>query len=1124
MNKIYRVIWNEITCTFVAVAEIAKGRGKGHSISPGGVATYRNFVFRPLVLAMAMFGLGAQASPPAPGQLPTGGQVVAGQATISQNNAQMNVQQSSANAVVNWQTFNVGSQAQINFQQPSSSAAILNRVQDPNPSQIFGRISANGQVFITNSSGVYFSPTANVNVGALTVTTHGISNEDFMAGNYRFTRDGATGKIINEGQLTAELGGYIALLAPEVRNQGVIVAQMGTVALASGEAIQLQLDGNRLLDILVEPSKIAALIENKSAIEAPGGLIILSAKAADSLLGGVVRNTGRIEATGLSMKGGKIVLSASSKVDNAGLVSTNAGLDGSPAGEILVSAPHLVNSGSITANALTPEGRGGRIQIDAETIENSGIISAVGGQSASAEGGLLQLSAKVIDQTASGKLDVGSGKQAGVMELTATESLSLAGELNARSENGDGGRILLNSNGDITLSSARLDTSGANAGGHVVVDAGQGRQSPLPDAPEHKPTLALIGTTQIRASGRHAQGGYVSLTGERVGLFDASLVDASGATGGGTVLIGGDYQGNNPDVRNAQATYVAADVAIRADATEQGDGGKVIVWADDFTRYQGHISAQGGAAGGDGGFAEVSGKRTLAFEGTVDLKAAQGKNGTLLLDPTNLTITTTSNNINGATPFTPTGAASTLNVSTLALALDSADVVVTTMGSLDTGAEAGDITVASSIGWFTANKLTLQAAGAITINDSVNIQTFDGSLVLDAVTGITQNTSTAGRLLIGGTTELSTTSGNISLNSTTNLLSGAVTAMATNGDISIKNARALVLGNVSASGSVTLETTDNAGSITSSGTFAAGSLYAKAQDTGGISIADVNGSLTVSLLEAGGAITLGNADTGSLTFAHASDGSNVIVGNDAAGGQASGIVTIIGHTITLNDPIRTKGGNVNLESKTGAVTTASDAHIVTTADPDTGTASGLVTVTAANGISLQNITTTGAQNAIGVGSNAAAVTLTATTGDINVGAINTNGGLAATNVSYPNRNGGNAGSIIINAPGGTMYLNGDLNAIGGSPYGAATQGLGGYINLKTPVILTADRVISSGATSGYIDIDSTVDSDIASRSLTVTAGTGNVTFNGVIGGTAALKSLAVSSSYRTDIEKNVTTK
>lgn len=226
MNKIYRLIWNETTRTWAAVAENARACGKRAS---GAVL-------------LAASGV-ALAAPPAPDQLPAGGQVVAGSASIGQAGAVMNINQSSQRAAIDWQTFNVGSAASVNFNQPSAASVTLNRVLDSNPSQIFGRITAPGQVFLTNPGGVYFAPGASVDVGALVATTHSISNADFMAGNDRFTRNGATGSIINEGNLSAALGGYIALLAPEVRNQGVIVAQMGTVALAAGEAYTLQFSG-----------------------------------------------------------------------------------------------------------------------------------------------------------------------------------------------------------------------------------------------------------------------------------------------------------------------------------------------------------------------------------------------------------------------------------------------------------------------------------------------------------------------------------------------------------------------------------------------------------------------------------------------------------------------------------------------------------------------------------------------------------------------------------------------------------------------------------------------------------------------------------------------------------------
>ena len=141
----------------------------------------------------------------------------------------MTINQSTNRAAINWNTFNVGSGATVNFVQPSTSSVTLNRVSDPNPSQIFGHINANGSVFLLNGSGAYFAPGSSVNVGAFLTTTHSISDADFMAGNNRFTRNGATGAIINEGDINAALGGYVALLAPEVRNHGVIVAQLGTV-------------------------------------------------------------------------------------------------------------------------------------------------------------------------------------------------------------------------------------------------------------------------------------------------------------------------------------------------------------------------------------------------------------------------------------------------------------------------------------------------------------------------------------------------------------------------------------------------------------------------------------------------------------------------------------------------------------------------------------------------------------------------------------------------------------------------------------------------------------------------------------------------------------------------------
>ncbi|MGQ4645929.1 CHAT domain-containing protein [Lyngbya aestuarii] len=131
----------------------------------------------------------------------------------------------------------------------------------------------------------------------------------------------------------------------------------------------------------------------------------------------------------------------------------------------------------------------------------------------------------------------------------------------------------------------------------------------------------------------------VSVLGNKVGLFGATI-NASGNNSGGTVLVGGNYQGQGT-VPNASRTYVSSDSTINADALIQGDGGRVIVWADEATEFLGKIITTGGTQGGDGGFVEISGKQSLVFDGQVDVSAPLGNNGTLLFDPENIFITAT---------------------------------------------------------------------------------------------------------------------------------------------------------------------------------------------------------------------------------------------------------------------------------------------------------------------------------------------------------------------------------------------------------------------------------------------------------------------------------------------------
>ena len=362
LNRHYRLVWSDHQQAYVVAAENARGRGKSAVSSMGGA------VFAGLLALSSPF---AMAAPPAVTQLPTGGSVVAGQAVITQAGARMDVQQASPKAIVEWGTFNIGSQAQVNFNQPSASAVMLNRVLDSNPSQIYGHLNATGQVFFVNPNGMYFAPGASVDVGGLVASTHRLADADFMAGNYRFTRDGATGQIINKGNLTAALGGYIALLAPEVRNEGVIVAQAGTVALASGEAMTLNFAADSLAGVSVDPSTISALVENKQAVIAPGGRIILSAHAADRLQGGVVKNSGTLEASGMVRDGGEVFLTASDSIVQSGSIRADAAPNSSGnGGKVVVFAD--LDKGSVTELSGTISARGGNVGGKGGFVETSG--------------------------------------------------------------------------------------------------------------------------------------------------------------------------------------------------------------------------------------------------------------------------------------------------------------------------------------------------------------------------------------------------------------------------------------------------------------------------------------------------------------------------------------------------------------------------------------------------------------------------------------------------------------------------------------------------------------------------------------------------------------------------------
>ncbi|MCK9364982.1 MAG: filamentous hemagglutinin N-terminal domain-containing protein [Syntrophales bacterium] len=626
MNHIYKLIRNNNTGAFVAVSEIAKSVGKKTSSGTTFLGACVRFTLKVLVISL-MMSWGAKAY-----ALPEGGVVTKGGASISNGAGSTTIIQSTPNAAINWQSFNIGQREAVRFMQPSRSSVALNRVLGSDPSNILGSLSANGQVFLLNPNGVLFGKEAQVNVGGLVASTLNITDGDFMAGRYQFSATN-NGTIFNQGSITAADGGQVALLGASVSNEGVISAKLGTVVLAAGNAVTLDVVGDGLLNVTVNQGAVNALVQNGGLIQADGGQVVLTAQSAGNLLRSAVNNTGVIQAQAVENHNGTIILLGD------------------------------MRSG---------------------TVNVSGV----------------------------------------------------------------------------------LDSSGAGAG---------------------------------------QTGGKVTVTGRHVGLFDNAKIAASGDAGGGTVLVGGDLQGANPAVRNASATYMSADSTITADAITNGNGGKVVLWANDSTRAYGNITARGGARGGNGGLIETSGHWLDVAGSKVNAGAPNGKGGLWLLDPADVSIAAATTNgtfVGGV--FTPDVSATTATVAVgdIVTALTAGtDVTINTANA--SGLGSGDITVDSVVTWTKApgnapaSTLTLTAVQDVIVNEAITATW--GNLVATAVRDVIlyapvtttdgSFTSTAGRdvnIVKDGShtlTAVTTTRGNLTDNAGRNVNDTTAALTMTTGNV-----------------------------------------------------------------------------------------------------------------------------------------------------------------------------------------------------------------------------------------------------------------------------------------------------------------------------------------------------
>ncbi len=535
--------------------------------------------------------------------------MAAGQASVSQSGSSTTITQSSSKAIINWQSFSIGASESVQFAQPGRSAVTLNRVQGPQSSQIFGSLSANGQIFLVNPNGVLFGAGASVNVGGLVATTSDISDQNFMSGRYAFDKPSANpnASVINQGAINIAPGGYAALSAAAVQNSGTIEAKLGTVVLGGAKAFTLDFNGDKLLSYQITQSvdqapvgpdgnPVAALVSNSGKIAADGGRVMMSASAAKGVIDNVINLTGVVQANTIRKENGVVVIG-------------NVDLDGGANGNVQVAGQVSANGGANRA--------GGTIAAsgDSVTIASEAAVSATG-----ATGGQVMLTAANVASNA-GTVDV-SGQSGGAVAVNAAVVIN-QGAVRADGTAKTGGSVAVNfASNYVDTQGATLSAQGAQQGGQVALTGAA--------------NSALFASGTMTATSSAGLGGGATLTATTINLV-AAQINVSGATGGGAIRVGGDLHGAGA-LAHATTAYVNPAATLKADALVSGNGGTVVVWSDATTVMQGSLTARGGATGGNGGTIEVSSKGVATVSGVTDAGAPLGNAGSLLVDPKNIVI------------------------------------------------------------------------------------------------------------------------------------------------------------------------------------------------------------------------------------------------------------------------------------------------------------------------------------------------------------------------------------------------------------------------------------------------------------------------------------------------------
>lgn len=701
-------------------------------------------------------------------------------------------------------------------------------------------------------------------------------------------------------------------------------------------------------------------------------------------------------------------------------------------------------AGRIRNEGLITVAPGGRIALIAPDIENTGIIQAPDGSILLAAGRKLEITSMdlegvtfEIQAPTDSVLNLGKllAENGAVRAFAGT--LRHSGEIRASRlvQDSDGSIVLAGSN-EVTLTADSVTSADGVAGGRVLVQSSNG-------------TTRVSG--EVSAAGAAGSGGDIRLLGQRVALESGARIDASGGAGGGQILVGGDFQGKNAGVQNAERVYVAAGAQLNADATVQGDGGRVIVWADDSTRYYGSLSARGGTDGGNGGSAEVSGKNNLEFAGAANLSAPAGSSGSLLLDPLDIIISTTSGILPSVVDEFADFSSNVVTVSPAALAAVAGNVTLQA---------ARDIYIKDAVALTTGGAAFTATAGGASFTAGILYNNAGISTNAGAVTLRAQGISGSGGINTnGGAVDLATSD---SFNYTGAISSGGgqVTLASQNGSVNEANVNA---------GSGTIDVTGKTGVFNGSYTT-----------TGTANLTATAGPIHISGSETARdfIVTAGVANLAATDTVTPSD-SDIVADVDVSGrvnATSSGAEIRIsaGGTNPLRLGTLTSGSGLFLNSSTGMMQSSGGLLTSSYIEFDTNastTSTGTLAAPILIAASVSTDTVPIASKPFVEVRDMAAPAHLAFSGSPTIGGLALEGTVAALGASTVNA-GSSANLTSLSFGAGTGVLNASAVSTGGLASGLQLNVSDGAINAATltlpgaPVTLTANGAVTVGTMSG----------------------------------------------------------